>query len=85
MKTKVIGAVIATAVAGLILAGNLQAQTTITKDAKVKCSGVNACKGKGACKGSENACAGKNGCKGKGWMEVASEQECTSKGGKVVK
>jgi len=32
-----------------------------------------------------HACAGKNECKGKGWVKVKSEEECTKKGGNVVK
>ena len=54
-----------------------------TKEAKVKCQGINACKGKGACATATNACAGQNACKGKGWIEVTSKQ-CKAKHGTVV-
>jgi len=54
------------------------------KMAKVHCEGVNECKGKGGCKTAANACAGQNGCKGKGFTDVASEDECKSKGGTVM-
>ena len=52
--------------------------------AKVACTGVNECKGKGSCKTANNGCAGQNECKGKGLTEVASADECTSKGGTVA-
>ncbi len=52
--------------------------------AKVHCQGVNECKGTGACQTATNACGGKNECKGKGWVEVASAEECTGKGGTVA-
>jgi uncharacterized membrane protein len=51
---------------------------------KVKCMGINSCAGHGACASASNGCAGKNGCKGHGWMETASADECTAKGGKVM-
>lgn len=49
--------------------------------AKVHCQGVNECKGHGACKSAANACAGQNGCKGKGFVEVATDDECKTRGG----
>ena len=54
-----------------------------TKEAKVKCGGINACKGKGACHGAANSCAGQNACKGKGWVE-ATAKECKDKKGAVI-
>lgn len=88
MNKKLTGALVATAVAGLFLAGNSFAQATGTsaaaaKEAKtVKCWGGNECKGKGSCKGEANACAGKNGCKGKAWINT-TEADCKAKGGTV--
>jgi len=55
-----------------------------TKEAKVKCAGVNECKGQGSCHSASNACKGQNGCKGQGMTEAKSEKDCTGKGGKVV-
>lgn len=83
---KMIGAVVATAVAGLFLAGRAIAAEEAGKkeEAKIHCSGINACSGKGGCKSADNACKGKNGCKGKGWVEVKTEKECTDKSGKVM-
>lgn len=54
------------------------------KTAAVHCSGVNSCKGQGACKSAQNGCKGQNSCKGQGWVESASMEDCTSKGGSVV-
>src|SRR5689334_20112714 len=80
------GKAIAMTVAGLLLAvaPRVGHADDKTKEAKVKCGGVNSCKGKGACAGASNGCAGKNGCKGKGWVETASAKECKDKGGSVV-
>lgn len=80
------GLVVATAVAGLFLAGSVMAEEAAAPAAdkveKVGCMGINACKGKGVCKTAENACAGHNACKGKGIVKVTKE-ECESQGGKV--
>lgn len=76
---------IATAVAGLLIAGKAisqdQAQTPPPEtQAKVKCFGVNECKAKGACGGATHDCAGKNECKGKGFIKLSAE-ECDKLGG----
>jgi hypothetical protein len=86
------GIAVATAVAGLFIAGSVMAEAAKTGAAasapapakKVMCEGVNSCKGKGAC-GGKDGCKGKNGCKGKGMSEMGSEEECTKAGGKVKK
>jgi hypothetical protein len=79
------GKAIAMTVAGLLLAAapTLHADDKATKDSKVKCAGVNACKGKGACSGASNSCSGQNSCKGKGWVE-ATAKECKDQKGTVV-
>ena len=84
MKSRVKGAVIATAVASLFIATGAFAQGSEKKanEAKVHCEGINACKGQGACGGAGHDCAGKNACKGKGWIETSAD-ECTAKGGTV--
>jgi hypothetical protein len=53
--------------------------------ATVKCQGINSCKGTSKCKTANNACSGQNSCKGQGWLPTASADECTSKGGTVMK
>lgn len=79
------GKAIAMTVVGLLLAAapRVGHADDKTKEAKVKCAGINACKGKGGCAGADNSCGGKNGCKGKGWIEV-SAKECKDKKGTVV-
>ena len=37
-----------------------------------------------ACKTASNACKGQNSCKGQGYLETASADECTAKGGKIL-
>jgi hypothetical protein len=55
---------------------NLASVTLASADeAKVHCSGVNACKGQSACKTAHNACKGQNACKGHGFLEL-TKQEC---------
>jgi hypothetical protein len=79
------GKAIAMTVAGLLLAAapSVSLAGDATKEAKVKCAGINGCKGKGGCASATNDCAGKNGCKGKGVVE-ATEKECKDKKGTVV-
>lgn len=52
--------------------------------AAVHCLGINSCKGQASCKTEKNACKGQNECKGQGFVETASADECTSKGGTVM-
>lgn len=85
---KASGIAIASAAAALLLSGcgsNPPAEKTMAakSEAKVHCSGINACKGKGACGTAKHDCAGKNACKGQGWIKT-SKEECDTKGGKVV-
>lgn len=81
MKT-ISGAALAVAAAGLFLSGTVSAVAAESKEAKVQCAGVNACKGKSECSSARNGCKGQNECKGQGWVSMA-EKECTAKGGKA--
>ena len=90
MKKSAKGAVIASAVAALFLAGAAFAQESGSapsssgsqaQNANVKCVGGNACKGQSSCKSAQNDCKGQNACKGKGYVMSASENECKQKGG----
>jgi hypothetical protein len=87
------GTMIAIAAASLFAAGcnnksddspATKAAPAVEKAAKVHCQGINDCKGKSGCKSTANACAGQNGCKGKGYVDVASDDECKTKGGTVM-
>jgi hypothetical protein len=77
------GLLLAAAVGALFATATFAA--TDTNEAKVQCSGINACKGQSACKTSTNACKGQNSCKGQGIMMTKTDKECTDQGGKVVK
>jgi hypothetical protein len=66
------GAAVATAAALLFSTVSFFAAAD---EAKVHCTGANACKGQSACKSASNACKGQNACKGKGFSEV-SKKEC---------
>jgi hypothetical protein len=51
----------------------------------VKCTGTHSCKGNSDCKGAgNNSCKGLNECAPYGFVFVASEADCTAKGGKVL-
>jgi uncharacterized membrane protein len=70
-------ALVASAVAGLFLAGgagSALADEKKTEAEKVKCDGGNTCKGHGACAGANNACAGQNGCAGQGFVMLTAEE-----------
>jgi hypothetical protein len=85
MKRNVLkGAVIATAMAGMLSAGIATIAHAGDAPKEVKCSGANSCKGSGACKSASNECKGKNGCKGQGWIKAKDEAECKAKGGHVT-
>jgi hypothetical protein len=86
MQRSVKGALIATAVAGLFMAqGALADHHEGGEGAEVKCLGVNECKGKSACGvPGKHDCHGQNECKGKGWIKL-SQEDCTKKGGTVLK
>jgi hypothetical protein len=83
------GALLASAVATLFIAtaamaqdsGAMSASGAQAQGAKVKCVGANSCKGQGACKSAQNDCKGENACKGKGFVNTATPDECTQKGG----
>lgn len=68
------GAALATA-AAILLSGGFAGTAVAGSDAKIHCTGVNACKGQSACKSANNACKGQNSCKGKGFLEM-TQDEC---------
>jgi hypothetical protein len=77
------GAALAVAAAGLF-ASQAVVPAAVAAEAKVQCSGVNACKGKSDCATAKNGCHGQNECKGQGWVKM-TEKECKAKGGVVEK
>ncbi len=77
--------------AASLLAGacskNSDAKSTMPsgeKMAATHCMGANGCKGQASCKTEKNACKGQNSCKGQGFVETASAEDCTAKGGTVM-
>ncbi|MGQ0594643.1 MAG: BufA2 family periplasmic bufferin-type metallophore [Gammaproteobacteria bacterium] len=82
---KTTGLMLATAAAALFASGASLAEQhqKAGTEAKVHCSGVNACKGTSECKTATTSCKGTNACKGKGWVAM-TEAECTEKGGTVA-
>ena len=88
MKTKLAGAVLATAVALAFTTSALNAadmSSPSTQAPQLKCLGANACKGQSACKTATNDCQGKNSCKGKGYVVTTDAKSCEAKGGHLGK
>ncbi len=78
------GTLLAIAAAQLFLTGPGLASGADSDEAKVHCTGVNACKGKSECSSARNGCSGQNACKGQGGVSM-SEKKCLAKGGKPDK
>jgi hypothetical protein len=75
----------ATAAAALFASATVPVAYAADEGGTVKCMGINSCKGESKCKTADSACSGQNSCKGKGWLPTASAEECTAKGGTVIK
>ena len=75
------GAVLAAAAFSLVMSGASFAPVQ-GEEAKVHCTGANACKGQSECKTANSSCKGLNACKGQGWTSTTAA-ECTAAGGKV--
>lgn len=76
---------LALATAAAAMFSGAVAPVAFAADDAVHCMGINGCKGQSQCATAENACAGQNKCKGHGWVTTATAEECTAKGGTVVK
>ena len=85
-KTRLTGAILATAVALAFTGSAFAADASPSTQAQqLKCLGANACKGQSACKTATSDCMGKNSCKGKGYIVTSDAQTCEAKGGHVGK
>ena len=84
MRLKNSGVAVATAAAMLFGTAFVSTALADSTDAKMHCSGVNACKGQSACKSANNACKGQNSCKGQGFMEM-TKAECDAAKAKAGK
>jgi uncharacterized membrane protein len=77
------GVLIASAVAGLLVAAGMAGTASAEDAKKVHCYGVNKCKGTGACGGKGHSCAGENGCKGQGFLDIDEETCLKIQGGRL--
>ena len=88
-KTRIAGAMLATAVALAFTGSVAFAEDTpgASAPSQIKCVGGNACKGQSACKTATSGsdCKGKNSCKGKGYVITADAKSCEAAGGHVGK
>jgi hypothetical protein len=88
-KTRIAGAMLATAVALAFTGSVVSAEDTpgASASTQIKCVGGNACKGQSACKTATSGsdCKGKNSCKGKGYVITADAKSCEAAGGHVGK
>lgn len=71
--------ILASAVAGLFVAGSAVAANADTYEGgaeaeKIHCEGVNGCKGQSDCSTATNDCKGLNACKGKGFVAMTQEE-----------
>ena len=75
MRIKSNSGVTAATDAALLFGTAFSGSSFASDEAKIQCTGVNACKGQSACKSANNACKGQNSCKGKGFLEM-TRKEC---------
>jgi uncharacterized membrane protein len=71
---------LASAAAILALSSMAVATSSIAKDEKVHCFGVNSCKGQSDCKSGNHDCKGMNSCKGQGFKAMTAAA-CDKAGG----
>ena len=77
------GALIASAIAGLLVAAGTTTTSSADEAEKVSCYGVNKCKGTGACGGKGHSCAGENQCKGEGFLKIDQDTCLKIEGGRL--
>ncbi len=78
---RLLGMAVASAAAGLLLAGAPASQAAEGGTVKVKCYGANSCKGQAECKTATNSCKGHNACKGRGFVTM-DEASCIAQLGR---
>ena len=79
-KMKKTGILMGAALAGLALAGSVNAKKAEEKPKDGECHGINGCKGQGDCGNKDHGCGGQNACKGQGWKKM-TEAQCKAKKG----
>ncbi len=78
------GALLASAVAGLLVMAGTANPASAEEGDKVHCYGVNKCKGTGTCGGKGHSCAGENSCKGQGYLDIDKETCLKIEGGRLT-
>ena len=78
------GALLASAVAGLLVMAGAAPTAPAAEGDKVHCYGVNKCKGTGTCGGKGHSCAGENSCKGQGYLDIDEETCLKIEGGRLT-
>ena len=78
------GALLASAVAGLLVVAGTATTAPAAEGDKVHCYGVNKCKGTGTCGGKGHSCAGENSCKGQGYLDIDEETCLKIEGGRLT-
>ncbi len=78
------GALLASAVAGLLVMAGAATTASAGEGDTVHCYGVNKCKGTGTCGGKGHSCAGENSCKGQGYLDIDKETCLKIEGGRLA-
>jgi len=78
------GALLASAVAGLLVMAGTATTAAAADGDKVHCYGVNKCKGTGSCGGKGHSCAGENSCKGQGYLDMDEDTCLKIEGGRLT-
>jgi uncharacterized membrane protein len=78
------GALLASAVAGLMVLAGAGTTAAAEERETVRCYGVNKCKGSGECGGKGHSCAGENSCKGQGYLNIDKETCLKIEGGRLT-
>jgi uncharacterized membrane protein len=78
------GLLLASAVAGLMVAGGVAGTAAAEDKEEVRCYGVNKCKGTGDCGGKGHSCAGENACKGQGYLKMSADTCLKIQGGRLT-
>ena len=78
------GALLASAIAGLLVMAGTATTASAAEGDTVHCYGVNKCKGTGTCGGKGHSCAGENSCKGQGYLNLDKETCLKIEGGRLT-
>jgi len=78
------GLLLASAVAGLMMAAGVVGTAAAGEKEEVRCYGVNKCKGTGDCGGKGHSCAGENACKGQGYLKMDEDTCLKIQGGRLT-